>query len=124
MSCSRRQAIAAVSVGLTAPLLVDERASAAGAAVIAVKNVPVGGGVVVASRRVVVTQPTRGRFHVFSAVCTHEGCLVSRVGGGHIDCPCHGSEFAVTTGAVLAGPASRPLPPRAFRIKRGKLYLR
>ena len=30
--------------------------------------------------------------------------------GGQLDCPCHGSVFNATTGAVVNGPASRPLP--------------
>ena len=40
--------------------------------------VPVGGGTVYSTEQVVVTQPSEGVFHGFSAICTHQGCLVTR----------------------------------------------
>ena len=60
--------------------------------------------------------------HAFSAVCTHQGCTVSTVAGGTIDCPCHGSRFDATTGQVRAGPAIRPLPPIAVVVRSGNVY--
>ena len=122
---SRRGLVCAAPCGLVAGLLVVESAPAvaAGAAVIATSRVPVGGGVVVSRRNVVVTQPTRGRFRVFSASCTHEGCGVTRVAGGRIGCPCHGSQFSLADGSAVRGPATRPLTTRRFRVKRGKIYL-
>lgn len=123
VECSRRGLLAA-GLGLTAPLVTAGPSSAAGSAVIACRKVPVGGGVVVPDRLVVVTQPRKGRFHVFSARCTHQGCTVSDVSQGRIYCPCHGGEFAITTGRPVAGPPPSPLPAKAFRIKRGKIYLR
>ena len=121
---SRRAVLAAASVGVTATLLVGEadEADAAGA-LIKTSNVPVGGGVILARRGVVVTQPRAGHFHVFSAYCTHAGCLVSQVANRRIDCPCHGSQFSIASGAPVAGPASTPLPKRSFKIVSGKIYL-
>ena len=78
--------------------------------------VPVGGGVVVAAADVVVTQPKPGEVHAFSATCTHQGCTVEGVRNGVIACPCHGSTFDPSTGAVLHGPATRPLPPVAVTV--------
>lgn len=49
----------------------------------------------------------KGSFHVISAVCTHLGCTVKKVGNG-FDCPCHGSKFDAK-GNVLSGPAPRAL---------------
>ena len=44
-----------------------------------------------------------------SAICTHMGCTVGYTAATKVlDCPCHNSEFALT-GAVLLGPAPRPL---------------
>ena len=42
-------------------------------------TVPVGGGVILTKDEVVVTQPEAGTFKAFSAVCTHQGCLVGLV---------------------------------------------
>lgn len=85
-------------------------AQAAGGKVIAkAADVPVGGGAVFKEEKLVVTQPTAGSFRCFTAVCTHTGCLVNKVENGTIDCPCHGSKFKVSDGAVVKGPATRPL---------------
>lgn len=42
-------------------------------------DVPEGGGTVFREQEVVVTQPDSGDFKAFTAVCTHQGCLVDRV---------------------------------------------
>lgn len=122
--CSRRCLVAgSVGLGLAGPVLIAASAEAAGKAVIATSKVPVGGGVVVADRGVVVTQPKAGRFRVFTAVCTHEGCTVGEVTDQRIVCPCHGSQFAIGSGKPVAGPAQTPLAKKAFTIKKGKIFL-
>ncbi|MFC3577374.1 Rieske (2Fe-2S) protein [Streptomyces yaanensis] len=80
-------------------------------------DIPVGGGRIFKEQKVVVTQPAKGEFHAFSAVCTHQGCLVNKVADGTIDCPCHGSRFHVDDGSVAHGPATRPLPYQTIRVK-------
>lgn len=82
----------------------------------AASDIPVGGGAIYTAAKVVVTQPASGQYQAFSAVCTHVGCLVNKVTSGRIDCPCHGSEFKITNGAVVAGPAPSPLPARQIKI--------
>jgi Rieske Fe-S protein len=72
-------------------------------------DIPVGGGTVIDRQKIVITQPKKGTFKAFTAVCTHQGCVVADVSGGTINCPCHGSKFHVADGSVANGPASRPL---------------
>ena len=86
-------------------------------------QVPVGGGMVFTVEKVVVTQPVKGQFKAFSAVCTHVGCLCNAVASGTINCPCHGAKFSVSTGAVVAGPATSPLPARTIAVTDGKILL-
>ena len=65
-----------------------------------------------------VTQPAAGEFRAFSATCTHQGCAVGDVTDGTINCPCHGSKFAVADGAVVDGPARRPAARAQHRGER------
>ena len=97
--------------------------AAAGTLLGLVTEVPVGGGKVFTAQKVVVTQPVKGEFKAFSAVCTHVGCICNQVVNGTINCPCHGSEFKITNGAVVTGPAPSPLPARTITVSDGKITL-
>jgi Rieske Fe-S protein len=91
------------------------------AALVPASDVPKGGGVVLADQEVVVTQPTAGDFRGFSAICTHQGCVVSDVSDGVIVCPCHGSQFSIEDGSVQAGPAPSPLPEVGVTVDGGNV---
>jgi Rieske Fe-S protein len=80
-------------------------------------DVPVGGGKILADKKIVITQPRAGSFEAFAAVCTHQGCTVSSVSGGTINCPCHGSKFSVTNGSVVTGPAPSALAPVSIKVQ-------
>jgi thiosulfate dehydrogenase [quinone] large subunit len=57
-----------------------------------------------------VIQPKAGTFVAFDAVCPHAGCTVGyNAAQKIIACPCHGSQFNASTGAVEAGPAPHGL---------------
>jgi Rieske Fe-S protein len=86
-------------------------------------DVPVGGGKVYAKQQVVVVQPTAGDYKAFTAICTHEGCTVSTVSDGTINCPCHGSKFNFTDGSVKVGPARLPLKAKEITVKDGEIFL-
>jgi Rieske Fe-S protein len=94
-----------------------------GAALTTTATVPLGGGQILKEQRVVVTQPTAGTFRAFSTVCTHQGCDVTSVEGGTINCACHGSKFAIADGSVAGGPAPKPLAPRNIRVDGDSIVL-
>ena len=131
----RRQALAgAATVGLGLPLLAacggggsssdtSSSSAPAGTDLGAAADIPVGGGAVFADQKVVVTQPTKGDFKGFSAVCTHQGCVVANVADGTINCPCHGSHFSIEDGSVESGPAPSPLEEVPVTIKGGEVRL-
>lgn len=86
-------------------------------------DIPVGGGKVYPDHKVVVTQPDEGTFHGFTAVCTHQGCLVNSVSDGLIHCPCHQSSFRITDGSVDSGPAPSALAAVELDVARNKIAL-
>jgi Rieske Fe-S protein len=87
-----------------------------GTSAISTSEIPVGSGKIFSSDKVVITQPASGTFKGFSAVCTHQGCIVDQVSNGTIDCPCHGSQFSIKDGSVVAGPAPSPLPAAPITV--------
>ena len=88
-------------------------------------KVPVGGGLKVESSSgvLMIVQPTRGNFAAYSAICTHAGCEVSRATASAIICTCHDSEFSTSDGAIVSGPASRPLKKFDVIERNGMLFL-
>ncbi|MFF3437869.1 Rieske (2Fe-2S) protein [Streptosporangium sp. NPDC002721] len=95
---------------------------AAGPILAKTSSIPVGGGRIIKGTWV-VTQPKKGTFRAFSAKCTHQGCPVSTIRGGTINCACHGSRFRITDGSVAKGPAKRPLARKKIRVSKGVIRL-
>ena len=64
-------------------------------------------------------------YSAYVAICTHQSCEVQPSGGGILVCPCHNSEFdANAGGAVLSGPAPRPLSSVPLVVDaQGNVYL-
>ena len=96
---------------------------AQGSALATTSEIPVGSGKIFTSEKVVVTQPNSGDFKAFSAVCTHMGCIVATISNGTIDCPCHGSQYSISTGAVVGGPAPSPLPAQSINVSGSNIFL-
>ena len=82
-------------------------------------EIPVGrlAAVDVRGTRIAVTN-VGGTYYAFDDTCTHEQCSLVEEGdlaGTTITCTCHGSEFDVRTGKVLAPPAL--LPVKVYRTR-------
>jgi 3-phenylpropionate/trans-cinnamate dioxygenase ferredoxin component len=60
-----------------------------------------------------------GNLYAFDNTCTHTGCSLGRgkLEGTTVTCGCHGSQFDVTSGAVLRGPARRPVRSRLVKVE-------
>jgi nitrite reductase/ring-hydroxylating ferredoxin subunit len=67
-----------------------------------------------------------GTYYAFDDACTHEQCSLTEMGdlaGTTVTCTCHGSEFDVRTGKVLAPPATLPVKVYATRIEGDALHI-
>jgi thiosulfate dehydrogenase [quinone] large subunit len=73
----------------------------------------------------IVIHTASGPFVAYNAVCPHMGCTVGYSAATQIIvCPCHGSEFQVSTGDVIQGPATRGLTKlNVVEESNGNLYL-
>ncbi|MFB7128851.1 DoxX family membrane protein [Kitasatospora xanthocidica] len=102
-------------------------AATAPAPAVPAASVPVGGSAQVkdpaTGDAVYIVQPKAGQYCAFSAVCTHAGCAVDAPKNGQLYCPCHGSRFDAATGAVVNGPAVKPLPRYAVSKDGDRLTL-
>ncbi|MFF9377286.1 Rieske (2Fe-2S) protein [Streptomyces griseoluteus] len=94
-----------------------------GQALGSVSEIPEGGGKIFAAQKVVVTQPTKGEYKAFAAICTHQGCTLNRVANGTIDCPCHSSRFRISDGSVAQGPATEPLAAKEIMVHGNMVHL-
>ena len=64
-----------------------------------------------------------GDFVAYSAVCTHQQCIVDyQKQSSRLVCPCHGSIFDPSKNAqVVTGPAPRPLPEIPIKVQGGRI---
>ena len=89
--------------------------------------VPVGElrGSMLRERRVAVAN-VDGALYAFDDICPHRQCPLHEgtLSGTTVTCPCHASDFDVTTGAVLSGPADEPVPTFELRVRDGELEIR
>ena len=116
------------SAGVAAPVLAACGSSGSGGMksgetlTAKVSDIPVGGGKIFKDQQVVITQPESGKFAAYTAVCTHQGCIVDKISDGFIVCPCHGSHFAIASGDPTADSQARsPLPAKKITESGGTL---
>jgi Rieske Fe-S protein len=82
-----------------------------------VSSLAVGGLNAIPNRAVAIGRDAMG-VYALTLVCTHQGCTAApagATGARQINCPCHGSQFD-RNGAVIRGPAGRPLVHYAVAI--------
>ena len=95
--------------------------------VAAAAELPVGGlkGVVADHTEICLAHAEDGNFYAINDVCTHENFLLS---GGElfdlqVECPQHGSQFHLQTGAVTGMPAVIPTSVYPVEVKDGEVYV-
>jgi nitrite reductase/ring-hydroxylating ferredoxin subunit len=76
--------------------------------------------------RVVAVANVGGDLYGFDDVCRHRACSLSE---GDLEdtvvvCPCHGSEYDVTSGEVLGGPAPEDLDTFDVRVEGQDIQIR
>ncbi|WP_439674710.1 Rieske (2Fe-2S) protein [Embleya sp. MST-111070] len=87
------------------------------------EDVVVGKGKVYTDTSIVVTQPAKDDYKAFDARCPHQGCLVTKVDQGVIQCQCHGSQFSMNDGSVVRRPAKRGLTPLPVTVANGEIVV-
>ena len=75
---------------------------------------------ILGDEQIVITQPTEGDFKAFTAVCTHQSCIVAEV-QETINCTCHRSKYSIEDGSVQDGPAPSPLAEVAITVEGDKI---
>lgn len=67
-----------------------------------------------------------GAFYAFGDTCTHLGCSLAEgdLRENIVTCSCHGSEFDVTNGVVLQGPAEEPVETYETRVEGSDLEIK
>lgn len=75
-------------------------------------------------QRIVLARTAQG-YSAFDDHCTHHGGPLSDgvLICGTVQCPWHGSQFDVKTGAVKAGPAHEPIATHRVFVRDGQVYL-
>ncbi len=85
--------------------------------------IPVNSGMLFEADDYIITQPTAGKYVGFSSLCTHEGCPVDVFDRpGIMACSCHSTDFKITDGSVISGPARKPMPMKPIVVEGGKIY--
>ena len=122
-STATEAATGAPTAGAPATPATESPTTPVSGALASVSEIPVGGGVIVPEPPIVITQPVAGTFKAFTAICPHQGCLVSEVAENQIVCPCHGSLFSAEDGAVVQGPAVEGLTAASIAVQGDSIVL-
>ncbi len=66
-----------------------------------------------------------GRYFCLDARCSHAGAplVEGELKGEVLTCPWHGSQFNVTNGTVIKGPAARPLKVYESKVNENIIFI-
>jgi nitrite reductase/ring-hydroxylating ferredoxin subunit len=81
---------------------------------------------VVSGKRITLAH-VDGEFFAVDDACTHKQCSLGTEGaldGSVIICGCHGAQFDVTSGKVLAPPAVSNVQSYEVKVEHGGVYVR
>ena len=72
-----------------------------------------------------VDHPDASTYNALSAICTHQGCVITDFDSSNQQfvCPCHGSRFS-TSGQVTKGPAGSPLSKYPSQLVNNQLQIK
>ena len=92
--------------------------SGGGAATTPLADIPDGGGLIVdgPDGKALLVR-TGNDVKAFNAACTHQGTIVEAPQDGVATCPNHGSQFQMSDGAPVKGPASQPLAELSVSVE-------
>ncbi|GAB2868667.1 Rieske (2Fe-2S) protein [Lentzea nigeriaca] len=96
------------------------------AKLVALADVPEGGGAVVdgpGGTKIVVARLSATEVKAYDATCPHQGSTVGEPSGGTITCPSHGSQFGASDGKVKKGPATSGLRAVGVRVDGDQVVL-
>ncbi len=126
---TRRGLLVSLASGLAAIGLTGLGAQVSNAAktftVCKTSAIPVKGGKTfsVGGNKVLITQPKKGSFRAYVAVCTHQGGALNGAENNEIACNLHGAKFDAATG-MAKSVASRPLAKVAIAVSAGTVKVK
>ncbi len=75
--------------------------------------------IVVAGKKLMIAN-VNGKFYAIDDTCTHAGCSLGEEGmleGSVVTCACHGGQFDVTSGSVIAPPPETAVTSYAVKAE-------
>jgi len=80
---------------------------------------------VIVDDRMIAVVNLNGDFYAIDNICTHDYAELcgGTILGDRIQCPLHGAQFNIRTGAVEAPPAYEPLRTYAVRVASGMVLV-
>lgn len=79
-----------------------------------------------ASENLILLTRISGKIYAIGALCSHLKLSMAKgvIEGNVLICPHHGSEFDITTGANLKGPAKKPIQTYEVKIEGDDVFVK